>query len=94
MFARKLRVEVVDGAETRPAPKEWLDQFFMRNFIGLAAFDETLVTGDGELETGLGVSLEQVQAEFERWVRGRKLLPSDAHVKVRVATGIPACRTE
>ena len=83
MFARKLRVDLADGAAVRPTPKEWLDQFFMRNFIGLSAFDETLVTGDGEIETGLAVGPEQVQEHLEKWLRGRKLIGASTRLEVR-----------
>ena len=83
MFARKLRVEVVERDQARPAPKEWLDQFFMRNFIGLSAFDEVLVTGEGEMETGLGVDPQEVKQRFEEWLRGRKLMAAGARLEVR-----------
>ena len=83
MFARKLRLELADAEGVRPAPKEWLDQFFMRNFIWLSIFDETLVTGEGDLETGLGVKLEEVQEHFERWLRGRKLISPETRLEVR-----------
>ena len=78
MFARKLRVEV-DG---KAAPQEWLEQYFMRNFVGLSAFDETLVTGDGELEAGLGVAVETVREELEKWWRGRKMIGQGGRVEV------------
>ena len=84
MFARKLRLDLIDGQTARPAPKQWLDQFFMRNFIGLSAFDETLVTGDGELEAGLGVNPEQVQEHFDKWLRGRKLIGAETRLEVRI----------
>jgi hypothetical protein len=83
MFARKLRIEIAEGGQVRPVPKDWLDQFFMRNFVGLSAFDETLVTGDGEMETGLGVEPERVREQFEKWLRGRKLLGSGVRLRVR-----------
>lgn len=54
----------------------------MRNFIGLSAFDETLVTGDGEMETGFGVTPEQVQEHFEKWLRGRKLISEAVRLEV------------
>ena len=84
MFARKLRVDLLEGETLRPAPKQWLDEFFMRNFIGLSAFDETLVTGDGEMETGLGVDPGDVKERLEKWLRGRKLIGSDTRLEVRV----------
>ena len=82
MFARKLRIEVAGEGGARPAPKAWLDQFFMRNFVGLSAFDETLVTGDGALEAGLGVEPEQVREHLEKWLRGRKLLGAGERLEV------------
>lgn len=83
MFARKLRLELAEGNTVRPAPKEWLDQFFMRNFTGLSEFDETLVTGEGEMEAGLGVDPGTVQEHFEKWLRGRKLIGPDTRLEVR-----------
>ncbi len=83
MFARKLRLELVDGQGARPAPEKWLSEFFMRNFIGLSAFDETLVTGDGEMETGLAVDPKVVQDQLEKWLRGRKLIPAQTRLQVR-----------
>ena len=83
MFARKLRLEVAEGENVRPVRREWLEQFFMRNFIGLSAFDETLVTGEGELETGLGVAPDQVRKHFEQWLKGRKLIGAGARLEVR-----------
>ncbi len=82
MFARKLRLELAEGETVRPAPREWLDQFFMRNFIGLSAFDETLVTGEGEMEAGLGVEPEQVKEHFEKWLRGRKMISGETRLEV------------
>ena len=84
MFARKLRLELKEAGTARPAPKDWMDQFFMRNFIGLSAFDQTLVTGEGEMETGLEVDPSQVQQEFEKWLRLRKLIGPQTRLEVRV----------
>ena len=83
MFARKLRLELVEGESARPAPKEWLEQYFMRNFIGLSVFDETLVTGPGDLETGWKVAPEEVKEHFEQWLRGRKLIGGGTQLQVR-----------
>ena len=83
MFTRKLHLELADGGAVRPAPKEWLDQFFMRNFIGLSAFDETLVTGDGEMEAGRSVEPELVKEHFEKWLRGRRMIGPETRLEVR-----------
>ena len=78
MFARKLRLAV----DERPVPKAWLDQFFMRDFTGSSAFDETLPVGDGELEVGLGVDAAEVKVQFEKWLRGRKMIPEGTELVV------------
>jgi len=83
MFARKLRLDLIEADTARPAPKEWLDQFFMRNFTGLSAFDETLVTGEGEMEAGLGVEPDQARERFEQWLRSRKLIGAQTRVEAR-----------
>ena len=82
MFAQKLRVTVTAGGVEAPAPRAWLEQFFMRDFTGSSAFDETLVTGEGELEAGFGVRAEEAKAEFERWLRGRKMIGERDEVRV------------
>jgi hypothetical protein len=73
----------VDGAERRPAPQLWLEDYFMKNFIRPAVFDETLVTGEGEMETGFGVPAEAVREQLEQWWRGRKMIPATAQVEVQ-----------
>jgi hypothetical protein len=89
VFAQKLRVTLrAEGVET-PAPQAWLEQFFMRDFTGSSAFDETLVTGDGELEAGFSVRPEEARAKFERWLRGRKTIAAEAEVEVRASPAGP-----
>ncbi len=78
MFARKLWLTVAG----KPVPKAWLDQFFMRFFTGYSAFDETLPVADGVLEASLQVSADEVRAQFEKWLRGRKMIPADAELEV------------
>ncbi len=82
MFAQKLRVTLVAGGVEIPAPQAWLDQFFMRDFTGSSAFDETLVRGEGEMEAGFGVEPAEAKAQFERWLRGRKMIAAEAEVVV------------
>ncbi len=82
MFARKLKLALrTEGAES-PVPAAWLEQFFLRDFTGSSAFDETLPAGDGVLEAGLGVDPAEVKAQFERWLRGRKMIPASAELVV------------
>ncbi len=79
MFAQKLKLTVAG----KPVPKAWLDQFFMRYFTGHSAFDETLPVADGEMEAGSAVKPEEVKAQFENWLRGRKMIGPEAEVEVR-----------
>lgn len=82
MFARKLRVEIEEQGVRRPCPLDWMDHFFMRSFTGLSAMDETLPVADGVLEAGLRVTPEEIAAHFEKWLRGRKMIPADAGLKI------------
>ena len=71
MYARKLRAEIVIGAERRAVPLDWLDSFCMRNFTGAAEFDDTLPTGEGRLETGLGVNAVRLATALGEWLTKR-----------------------
>ena len=82
MFARRLRLTLHLTGSEAPVPAAWLEQFFMRDFTGRSGFENTLVAGDGLLETGLEVSAEAVQEQFEQWVRGRRMIPPEASVVV------------
>jgi len=42
MFARKIRVEVLEPGEVRECPVAWLDSFCMRSFTGRSALDDAL----------------------------------------------------
>jgi hypothetical protein len=71
MYARKLQAEMTIGAERRPVPLEWLDSFCMRNFTGSAQFDDTLPTGEGNLEAGLDVDPDGLAAAMSEWFTKR-----------------------
>lgn len=68
MFARTIRVEVLDPDGPRPCPAGWLDSFSMRSFTGRSAFDETLPDGEGRLEAGFRVDLDALQTDMEDWM--------------------------
>jgi hypothetical protein len=68
MFARKIRVDVLEPQGPRPCPIAWLDSFCMRSFTGRSAFDETLPVADGRLEAGFRVDLEALRADLEDWL--------------------------
>jgi hypothetical protein len=67
MFARKIKVEVVEPDGPRDCPVTWLDSFCMRSFTGFSAFDETLPVDDGRLEASFRVELAGLQAEMQDW---------------------------
>jgi len=71
MFARKLRVEMSVGAERKPVPLDWLDSFCMRNFTGSAEFDDTLPTGEGQMEAGMRVEPARLAAAMSEWFTKR-----------------------
>jgi len=82
MFARKLRLDL-DGAEgTAPVPLAWMDQFFLRDFTGHSAFDETLPAAGGLLEASFAVDPHEVKVQFEDWLRGRKMIPPETALTV------------
>jgi len=89
VFGQKLTVTLVTGGTEAPAPRAWLEQFFMRDFTGPSAFDETLVTGDGEMEAGFGVEPEEARALLEKWLRGRKTIGPETELRVRAAEQKP-----
>jgi hypothetical protein len=82
MFARKIRVEYRQGSQRYPCPIKWLDSFSMRNFTNATAFDDTLPTGDGLMEIGVRVPLEELKAAMEDWFRRKSYLPKDATLVV------------
>jgi len=59
------------GSERKAVPLEWLDSFCMRNFTGSAEFDDTLPTGDGQLEAGLRVDPARLAAAMSEWFTKR-----------------------
>lgn len=84
MFAARLRITLRGSREEKPVPKVWLDHFFMRNFTGHSAFDETLVVGDGSLEAGFAVNPNAVREKFEEWLRGRRMIPAETRLFVEL----------
>ncbi len=68
MFARKIRVEILEPEGPRACPVAWLDSFCMRSFTGRSAFDETLPVVDGEIEASFRVDLEALRADMEDWL--------------------------
>lgn len=80
MFARKIRVEYERDGHALPCPLKWLDSFSMRNFTNASVFDDTLPVGDGRMEIGTGVPLDQLKEAMEDWFRRKGYLTSDSHL--------------
>ena len=78
MFARKVRVEYEEAGQRQPCPRKWLDSFSMRNFTNDQVFDDTIPTGEGEMEIGARVPLERLRTAMEGWFRRKSYLPKDA----------------
>jgi hypothetical protein len=78
MFERKLRVEYEQAGQRYACPLKWLDSFSMRNFTNDQVFDDTIPSGDGQMEIGARVPLERLRASMEDWFRRKSYLPKDA----------------
>ncbi|SRR6266567_2319402 len=93
MFIRRLAVQRVDaGGEKHACPIRWIDNFAMRNFTNEAIFDDTLPVGDGVLEAGNRVPLEQLKPAMEDWFRRKGHLKPDERLEV-TELGLPGTRT-
>jgi hypothetical protein len=82
MFARKIRIEYQQNGKRLPCPLKWLDSFSMRNFTNESMFDDTLPVGDGEMEIGSRVPLEQLKSAMEDWFRRKSYLPKHSSLLV------------
>jgi hypothetical protein len=85
MFANLLILTLREPGGERLVPEDWIEQFFMRDFTGHSAFDQTLAAGDGRLEAGFRVSPEAAREQFERWLRGRKMISRETALEVTEA---------
>jgi hypothetical protein len=81
MFSRKVRVEYEQDGKLVPCPLKWLDNFSMRNFTNASIFDDTLPTGDGLMEIGERVPVDQLNQAMQDWFerkgylqKGKRLL--------------------
>ena len=82
VFARKIRVDYEDDGQRHPCPLKWLDSFSMRNFTNASVFDDTLPTGDGIMEIGNKVPLDDLRNAMEDWFRRKSYLPKSAKLVV------------
>lgn len=82
MFARKIRVQYEKSGRALPCPLKWLDSFSMRNFTNASAFDDTLPVGDGRMEIGSAVPLDQLRDAMEDWFWRKSYLPKDARLSL------------
>jgi hypothetical protein len=82
MFCRRLGIEVVNGeGEARVCPIKWIDNFAMRNFTNDAVFDDTLPVGDGLMEVGNRVPVEEMRVAMEDWFRRKGWLKAGERVR-------------
>lgn len=82
MFGRKIRVEYEENGQRKPCLLKWLDSFAMRSFTNDPVFDDTLPTGDGQMEIGARVPLERLQHDMEDWFRRKSYLPQGGQLIV------------
>jgi hypothetical protein len=78
MFARKVRIEYEENGRRIPCALKWLDSFSMRNFTNASVFDATLPVGDGLMEIGTHVPIEDLAAAMEEWFHKKSYLPKDS----------------
>jgi len=82
MFARKIRVQYEEAGAVHSCPLKWLDSFSMRNFTNASVFDDTLPTGDGTMEIGTNVPIEELRNSMEDWFRRKSYLPKNAKLVI------------
>lgn len=80
MFARKITVEYEVQGHRHPCELKWLDSFSMRSFTNASVFDDTLPVGDGVMEIGARVPLDELVHAMEDWFHRKGYVPRDAHV--------------
>ena len=78
MFSRRIRVEYEHEGKRLPCPLKWLDSFSMRNFTNASIFDDTLPVGDGLMEIGERVPLQELSDTMQDWFRRKSYLPREA----------------
>jgi hypothetical protein len=82
MFSRKIRVEYEQNGERHSCPLKWLDSFSMRSFTNASVFDDTLPVGDGVMEIGERVPLDQLKDSMQDWFRRKGYLPKGSRLEV------------
>jgi hypothetical protein len=82
MFARKIRIAYEDNGQRHPCPLKWLDSFSMRNFTNATVFDDTLPTGDGIMEIGTNVPVDELRKAMEDWFRRKSYLSRNARLVI------------
>jgi len=82
MFARWIRVEYEENGRRLPCPLKWLDSFSMRNFTNASVFDNTLPVGDGVMEIGTAVPINELKDAMEDWFRRKSYLAKTAKLVI------------
>jgi len=78
----KTEADVADGRRGGAGAEGLAGSVFPARLTGSSAFDETLPAGDGVLEAGFAVDAQEVRDQFERWLRGRKMIPPETQLTV------------
>jgi hypothetical protein len=83
MFVRKLKIERIDAqGATHLCPIAWIDNFAMRNFTNDAIFDDTLPAGEGLLEAGYRIPIDQLCTNMQDWFRRKSYLAPPDHLRI------------
>lgn len=82
MFARKIRVQILEPGKVRECPVAWMDSFCMRSFTGRTALDDALPVSDGLLEVGFRVDLQLMKGDLENWFTRK--FGGGSRVKIRL----------
>jgi hypothetical protein len=80
MFARRIKVEYEVNGQRRACPMKWLDNFAMRSFTNDSLFDDTLPLGDGLMEIGTRVPLQELRAAMQDWFQRKGYLEKTANL--------------
>jgi hypothetical protein len=89
MFARKICVEYEQNGHRLPCPLKWLDSFSMRNSTNASVFDNTLPVGDGLMEIGTHVPLNELKDAMEDWFSRKSYIPKDGLLLLTEASTSP-----
>ena len=83
-------MEYEQNGRRLPCPLKWLDSFSMRNFTNASVFDNTLPVGDGVMEIGTHVPINELKVAMEDWFRKKSYLAKEGELIVSTSNPPPA----